>query len=238
MKAIKISIMAFALAGAGISAKAQTAEQVLQKHIDAVGGTDNWNKIKTVKLTGTMSQGGMDIGMTETIVNEKGIRMDISAMGQSGYMIITPKEGWMYMPFGGQTKVTEIPAEQLKASQDQFNYKNNQLVDKSMITKVSLDGMDTINSVACHKLKVVGKDGSEQTCFIDTKTFYMVRVEKKLKAGDEEQDASVTFSNFVKQPEGVTIPMTMSPMGQGDITFKTAEFNKPVDDKIFKPDNK
>ena len=240
MKAIKLSIVALAMACAGTAAHAQTltADQVLQKHIDAVGGADNWNKIKTIKLVGSMSMQGMEIGMTETIVNEKAMRIDINAMGQTGYMIYTTTEGWMYMPAYGQKEPVAIPADQLKDAQSQLNFKNQQLVDKSMITKVALDGTDTINNVNCYKLKVTTKDGSEQTCYIDSKTFYMVRAEKKAQIQGEDQEVAVTFSNFVKQPEGVVIPMMMSPAGQGDFTFKSVEINKAIDDKTVRPDGK
>ena len=240
MKAIKFSIMALAIACTGVTVQAQTltADQVLQKHIDAVGGIDNWNKIKTVKLVGSMSQQGMEIGMTETRVTGKAMRVDISAMGQNGYMIYTTTEGWMYMPFMGQKEPTALPADQLKGAQEQLNFKNNQLVDKALITKVALDGTDTISNMPCYKLKVTNKDGSEQMCYIDTKTFYLIRAEKKAQVQGEDQEVAVTFSNFVKQPEGIVIPMMMNAAGQGDITFKSVEFNKTIDDKTFRPDGK
>ena len=234
MKTLKLSILAIAIVATAQTSYAQTADEVLQKHIEAIGGAKNWDYIKTVKLTGGMSQGGMDISMVQTIVNDKGMRTDITAMGQSGYMIITPTSGWMYMPFAGQTKPEPIPAEQLKMQKDKLNFKSQQLVDKSLIAKTMLEGKDTINSISCHKLKVTNKDGSDQTCYIDCKTFYLIRTEMKVKMGDEEQEVGITYSDFKKQPEGIVFPMTMG-TSQGEVKFKTIEVNKTIDETIFKP---
>ena len=244
MKAIKlfpIAIGTVMMFTAGITTvKAQTADEIIQKHIDAIGGSDNWNKITSMKRVGSMSMQGVDIGFTQTVVNNKGERMDISAMGQNGYVIITQTEGWMFMPFQpGMDKVTPMPAEQVKAAQSQINVKAGLLVDKSEVAKAEYVGKDTVNNIGCLKVKITDKDGNEQTAFFDAATYYLVHSERKMKVQDEEQEVAINFSNFQKQPEGVVIPMTVTaPMGQGDITFKSVEINKSVDDNTFKPDPK
>lgn len=237
MKAIKITVLAAAMVVAGTNiSKAQNADEIIQKHIDAVGGTANWNKVNTMRLTGSMSVQGMDINVVQTVVNDKGMRMDITVMGQSGYTILTPQGGWMYMPFASD-KVTELPAEQVKQAKSKFNVKTGQLVDKSQISKSEYVGKDTISNIACHKLKVTDKEGNIQTCYIDAATYYMVRTEAKVKVKDEEVEDGVTFSNFQKQNGGIIMP-TVFATSQGDMTFKTIEVNVPVDEKIFKPEEK
>ena len=104
------------------------------------------------------------------------------------------------------------------------------------MSKAEYIGKDTINNVACLKLKITDKDGNEQTDYFDANTYYIIRTETKVKVKDDEQEVTANFSDFQKQPEGVVIAMTVSsPMGQGDINFKSIEINKPVDDNMFKP---
>ncbi|PQJ09336.1 hypothetical protein CJD36_018990 [Flavipsychrobacter stenotrophus] len=238
MKALKLSIMAIAISATGLSAYAQkTGDEVIQKHIDAIGGEKNWDKIKSVKMVGAMSAQGMEIAVTQTIVNDKAMRMDIALMGQNGYMIYTDKSAWQFMPFAGDTKPKELPADQVAASKDKLNFKNTVMANKAMISKATLDGTDTINSAACYKVKITGKDGNESVCYFDAKTFYLVKQDAKVKVQDEEQEVSYTFSNFKKQPEGVVIPMTYG-TPQGDIVFKTVEINKKIDEKLFLPETK
>jgi hypothetical protein len=236
MNAVKLCIIAVGLMLAGVSARAQNGDDILRKHINAVGGYDNWAKISSMKLTGTMNVQGMDISMTQTVVNEKGMRMDVSVMGMNGYSIITPTEGWIYMPFQpGMDKITPIPAGELKSSQQKMNVKRLQLVDQSNIAKSEYVGMDSVNHVGCYKVRVTDKEGNTQMAFFDAATYYLVRTEAKVKMQDEEEEVDVNFSNFQKQPEGVVIAMTWgSP--QGDINFKSIELNKTYDAGIFKPD--
>ena len=132
MKALKLSILAAMMLAAGAqTVKAQTADEIIQKHIDAIGGTKNWEKIKSMKMIGSMSVQGMEISMNQTIVNDKGMRMDINAMGMSNFVIVTPKGGWAYMPVQGMTKIDTLPAEQLKMYGNKLNVKSGQLIDKS-----------------------------------------------------------------------------------------------------------
>ncbi len=233
MKAIKLSILSALMLTAGVTAvKAQTADEIIQKHIDAIGGTDNWNKITSMKKVCSMSIQGMDIGYTETIVNSKLYRTDVSAMGMNGYVIVTPKEGWMYLPMQGMDKVTPVPAEQLKGAGEKMNTRIFMLADKAGIDKSEYIGRDTITNIPCFKVKITNKDGNVQTDYFDAATYYLVRTE--MTAGDQE--LALSFSDFKKQPEGIVMPMTMtSPMGMGDLTVKSVEINKPVADDAYKP---
>jgi len=237
MKAIIFSILTAVMIIAGTaSVTAQTAEEIIRKHIDAIGGTDNWNKITTIKKVGSMSVQGMEIGLTLTVVNNKGARSDIRVMEQNGFMIATPKEGWMYMPFQGMDKVTPMPPETLKMQQERMNVKAGMLTDMAEVAKAEYIGNDTINNISCLKVKITDKDGNQKTVFFDAATYYIIHEERKMTIKDEEQEINFNFSNFQKQPEGIVVPMTVtSPMMGGDITYKLIEINKPVDDNIFQP---
>lgn len=214
---------------------AQNADDIIQKHIAAIGGTEKWNGITSLKMVGSMNFGGVELGMTETLVSDKALRMDISAMGMAGFTIITPTEGWMYMPFQpGMDKVMPMPKEQVEASKNKLNMKGAYLTDRSKITTAEYVGRDTVNSAACYKLKITDVDGNSQVAYFDAATYYLVRSEMKVKVQDQEQEIAASFTNFQKLPEGIVVPMTIS-ADQGDVNFKTIEINKPIDESVFKP---
>ena len=64
------------LALTALSAQAQNADEIIQKYANAMGGLDNFNKVKTVKMTGTVTTQGMDLPITIQIVNGKAMRSD------------------------------------------------------------------------------------------------------------------------------------------------------------------
>ena len=237
MRILIVLLLTCSFSATGKGAIAQTADEIIQKHIQAIGGTDNWNKVKAIKLTGTASQMGMDIKIIQTISDEKGCRTDIIAGGQKGFIIVTPAEGWTFIPFGGmQIQPRKMPDDELKMTLEKMKYKNSQLTDKSCILQATMEGIDTINGQSCYKIKVKGKQGINQICFIDTKTYYMDKVISLNKSGDEIMELAITYGNYMQQAEGITLPMTITTT-EGSVYFKTAEINPVIDNKIFAPEN-
>jgi len=234
MKFTKLAIAA--LTALSLSATAQNADDIIKKHIDAIGGEANWNKIKSLKLTGTMTMQGMEIPMSRTVVEGKGLRMEFNVMGSDNYMVVTPNGGWAFMPIQGMDKPTAMPEEQVKQQSRQLAIKNMYLADKSQIGKSEYAGMDTLEKIACHKLKITNKEGNINTCYFDAATYYMVRTETRTSVNGEDQEVGITFSNFQRQPEGVVIAMTEGLPGGMELNHKSIEINKPVKDDLFKVD--
>lgn len=236
MKPLKITLLAVGMLATGaVTVSAQTAAEIMDKHEKAVGGLENWDKIKTAKLQGSLIQGGMEVNLTQTYITDKAMRQDISLMGMSGFMIYTPTAGYTYMPFGGSTKVDTLKPEAVKAIRGQISLKGMQMLDyKTKGTVVELAGKETINNATCYKMTCTNKDGEVSTCYIDATTYYISRIEKTLKVDDQDQEIAIAFNNYQKQPEGIVMPMSMTAQGV-EITFTSMEFNKPVDEKIFVP---
>src|SRR5688572_32232188 len=99
-------------------ANAQSLDEIVNKHIEAIGGRDNWNKLNTLRMECNMKIQGSDLKITISQIDKVAARQDIEAMGMKGYNIITTTEGWNFMPFQGQTKPERITADELKLGQD------------------------------------------------------------------------------------------------------------------------
>jgi len=92
MKFLKTSLIAIGILAIANLSFAQSAEEVVQKHITAIGGSDNWKKINSLKMAGSINANGMEINITQTILHNKAMRQDISLMGMDGYTIVNNKE--------------------------------------------------------------------------------------------------------------------------------------------------
>ncbi len=231
------SIMLAVLLLSGVSTlKAQSVDEVMDKHLKAIGSKEAWNNIKSLKMDGGMSVQGMDVGVVQTMIPGKAMRTDISVMGMNGFTIITKTQGWMYMPFQpGGNKIDTMKPEMVKAAQEQMDLKAKQMFDyKTDGSKTAYLGTDTINKILCYRIKFTDKDANETTCFFDTKNYYLLRTESKVKVEEQEQEVAMAFDNYKTLDGGVVMPMTIS-TPQGDITFKSIEINKPIDESIFKP---
>lgn len=235
MRHIRLSIMAAAILFSGTyAAKAQTADDIIQKHINAIGGLDNWKKVNSMKLVGSANGGGTEIPITLTIVKNKAMRMDMTLGGINNYQIVTTKEGWMYFPIQGQQKPEAIPEDLVKKSQDELDLESPLMDYKTKGYKVEYLGKDEVEGTECYKLKLTLKDGKEETDYIDASNFYHIRSITKATVNGKEMEQTANFSNFKKLPEGIVFAMTQD-QGQGAMNIKEVQINKPIDESIFKP---
>lgn len=241
MKAFKLFSLFVAGALSVATVKAQTADEIVNKHIDAVGGTANWKKVTSMVQTGTMALNGMSIDVVNTVVHQKGSRQDITIMGMNNYVIITPTAGWMFMPVQQKTEVEPMTAEQVKGGQDGLELQGNLVDYKAKGNSVELLGKEDVDGTECFKLKLTKKDTSVITYFIDSKSYYVVKTTTVKKADGQESEVSITFSNYQKLPEGIVVPMALVvPLGPGmnaDFSIAKVEINKPIDESVFKPAN-
>lgn len=239
MKTIKFLSFVVAACMSLSTVKAQTADEVVNKHIEAIGGKDNWKKINSMVQTGSMTVQGADVQVVSTVLHGKGYRNEITLMGMTGYQILTPTEGWNFMPFSGQTAPEAVTADDLKQGQDQLDAQGVLVDYQAKGHNVELLGKEDVDGTECFKLKITLKSGSVQTYFIDPTSYYLVKAVSTRSANGQEMEMSTTFSNYKKLPEGVVIPMSVSiPLGPGfnaDFNLEKVEINKAVDESLFKP---
>lgn len=213
---------------------AQTADEIVNKHVTAIGGLDAWKKVNSMVTTGTIKMQSAEIGVSQTILNGKGSRQDITAMGMSGYQIVTPVSGWNFMPFQGQKAPEPITADELKEAQDDLDVQGSLIDYKAKGHTVEYLGTDDVEGVEAYKLKLTLKNGKVQTIFIDPKNYYIIRVITKQKANGKEMEVTTNISNYQKLPEGIMVPWSIG-LPFGEMIISKVEINKPVDENIFKP---
>lgn len=217
-----------------VGAFAQTAEEIVDKHVAALGGLDKLNAVKSIVIEQALSVNGMEIPGKTTIVPGKSMRSHMSAMGNDIIRVIDGDKGWMQQPamMGGTGEPEDMPAEVLKQSLSQLypfgslvNYKDNG-------TKFELVGKEKVGKAEAFHLKVTSKDGQPSDQWIDATTFLV----SKVKAVANGQEAEIEFSDY-KDVEGIKISHTMEMDSQmGRLAFITSKVtvNAPVDEAIFK----
>lgn len=212
----------------------QTLDEIVAKHIEAIGGKDNWAKIKTLRMEGTMKAQGAEIKILILQVDKKASRQNISAMGMTGYSILTTTDGWSFMPFQGQTKPEPITADDLKNSQDQLNLQESFINYEELGKKLEYLGKEDIDGTECFKIKMTDKNEQEVTYFIDPDNYYVIKQTNKIKSNGKEFENTVSFGNYKKLDEGIVYPMNVSSGFGGETEVTKLEINVPIDEAEFK----
>jgi len=235
MKHLRIAL--FTLASfIAFNASAQTVDEIIDKHIEAVGGKDKIAALKSVRMETNLSIQGQDIPVIQTRVHNVGQRVDITAMGMEGFVINTPTAGWTFMPFMGQSAAEAMPEDQVKIGAEQLDLQGPFFNYKEKGHTVELLGKEAVDGTESYKIKLTTKGGRTSTYYIDPTNYYIIRLVLKAPVMGQEQEITVGFSDFKKSEDGYVFPHSISnAFGQGDTSTVTkVEINKPVDEKLFK----
>ncbi|MGC4035782.1 MAG: hypothetical protein QM764_07460 [Chitinophagaceae bacterium] len=231
MKFLKLGLLATAVF-TGIVSFAQTAEEIVAKHIDAIGGKDKIAGIKSIYMETSSQIMGNDAPGTATILNGKGFKSETEFNGSKMIQAYNETGGWSTNPMGGGAP-EKMPDEQYKAGKSQMQI-GGELVDYAAKgSKVELAGKDG-NLL---KIKLTNKDNSETTYFIDPATYYITKLVKSGEVMGQQVDITMSFSDYKKTDYGYVLAystqMEFGSMFSMTMAIKKVEINKDVDPKIF-----
>jgi len=235
MKLLQLGLVAL-LTLAGISSlKAQTVDEIIDKHVAAIGGKDLLSKITSINIEGSANAMGNDYPTTVTILNGKGFKTITSVNGMDIINCMTDTSGWMLNPMMGQTEPTAMPAEAIKAGKASLDTRGELFDYKSKGFTASLDGTEKYQGVDAYKVKLTNSTQTI-TYFIDPNTFYVLRKDVKASMGGRDISNTTTYSNYKKTDFGYVMAFTMGINNMGydvNITYTKVDINKDIDPKIF-----
>ncbi|WP_377242190.1 outer membrane lipoprotein-sorting protein [Persicitalea jodogahamensis] len=217
------------------TAQAQSVDEVIDKHVAAMGG-DKYSSIKGLKMEATAQIMGMDLPSTTTIVQGRGMRSETTVQGSAIVQAIDGETGWMINPMAGQTTAMALPEDQVKMSAGQldltglYNY-------KAKGHKAELMGEETVEGAPMYVVKVDMANGATATHYISKDTYYILKSVINTEVQGQAVEVKTNFSNF-KQVDGVTFPFTTeieSPAMPGVMTMmvNNVQVNPTVDESIF-----
>ncbi len=237
MKIIRIFMIVFvAFLSAGKS-NGQTAGEVIDKYLSAIGGKEKIIQIKSFYTEGKMEVMGMEGKIKTTILNGKGYRQETEMMSQIQVTCLNEKGGWLTNPFQGSTAPNDMPAEIYNMSKSKLIVGDPFVNYQASDVKVELAGNETIGSVNAIKIKMIKADNSFTTFYFDPTTFFLIRLVQKISMQGQEAEMVLNYSNYKEAGKGYIVPFsTETDMGNGMKvvgTILTAEVDKAVDPAIF-----
>ncbi len=243
MKKIK-SLLVLALITLVSVAKAQTADDVIDKYFTAIGGKDKYLAIKSVKMIGKGKQQGMEFPLVSLQKAPNLMRQAINFQGKEIVVgCFDGKESWttnmMTMkPEKAEAEDSENAAKEMDFPDPFLNYK-----DKGY--SVSLEGEETIEGVVCSKIKLTKKpmkvDGKEEEnssfYFFDKDNGVLIMSRNQAKKGQAKGMVIESFMSDYQEVNGVYFPFSVSQKVGGNemfsLTMEKVELNVAIDDKEF-----
>lgn len=236
MKRLKIGLLALTALFTAATVHAQTADDIIAKHLEATGGKEKLKGITSVQMQNTMEVMGNEAPSTIVIVNGKGYRSESDVNGQKIVQVVTDKGGWMVNPMMGSADPQVLPEEQIKSGQDQI-YAVPLLDYADRGGKAELLGQEKVGDVNAYKVKVTDKNNVATTYYFDPATYYLIQQVRSAEMMGQQMDITTTYADFKKTDYGWVVPMTMKlDMGgqfSMDMKVNSVDVNKDVDPKVF-----
>jgi outer membrane lipoprotein-sorting protein len=215
-----------------------TADQIVQKHIDALGGTAKLNSIQTLVVTGKASiLGQTEAPLTIQVKRPNLLRLEITYQGKKVVQAFDGTTAWTINPLV-DSEPKQSSEDDTRAAQESSDFIGGNLVDyKSKGNSVELVDKEDIEGTAVYKLKITKKSGSIEYDYLDAKSFLPIRTEGRRTQLGQEILYESKIADY-KPVEGVLMPFSVKQMVNGrlamEITIEKMDANVPVDEAVFK----
>ncbi|MCU0393486.1 MAG: outer membrane lipoprotein-sorting protein [Thermoflexibacter sp.] len=240
----KVAMTVFAVLVA-FSLQAQTAEEVINKYLENIGGKDKWKAVKSMKTTGKGKQSNFEFPMT--MVQAEGGKQKISFNFQGKeitQMAFDGNTGWTTnMMTMKAEKMEAEDSENLKKAAADFPDPFIDYAEKGY--KVELEGKEKVEGTECFKIKLTKKpemvEGKEVEnvvyYFFDAENYVPLVVKTTVKKGQAKGAVVETIYSDYQEVNGLFFPFSMSQKYNGQVafslTFEKIEINVSVDEKEF-----
>lgn len=226
--------LSLALVAVTITTKAQTVDEVINKHIDAMGGADKIKAVKSQTTEGTMEIQGMEFPFKTWSIHNTAMRIDFEAMGTTNTQVVSTKGGWMFMPVQQQQAPVDSDPETVKEAASELDLTGEMYDYKTKGHTAELIGKETLEGQELYKIKFTRKSGTVTTIMVDAGTYLISKRITPRTIEGQEVEITEILSNYKKTADGYTYAATIEqlPMGM-KMNFGKYEYNAAVDQKMF-----
>ncbi len=216
---------------------AQSVDEIINKHLQAIGGKEKLNTITSIYSEGEVAtSSGLQSTMTGEYkvytLNGKGLREEIIFKAIKNVEGYTQKQAWRIQ---GKPDAEPLSAAMAAAGQARFtiygplaNYSTNG-------SKVELLGKEDVDGTEAFYVKLTTGDNTEFYYWIDPSSFYIVKRVIKSKSGEHLR--TDTFSDYRKTDEGIVYPFAsvfkLEISNEFYVIVNKVEINKEIDTSIF-----
>lgn len=207
-----------------------TAETVLEKFIDAIGGKENIEKIQDVTIIASTSMNGMDIKQT---IYKKVPNKYASITSMNGNVLMQQSYNGVRGLMKGFQGENEITGDELEALKIEATV-SPELKYKELGVEVSLEAIEKINEKDAYKLKLISQSGQTSYDYYDVNSGLKVQTKQTIATPQGEFAQIFDFSDY-QEINDVKFPYLLKISGMQNLELKVDSININTDlgDDLF-----
>ncbi len=220
-------------------AVSQTADELVNKNIQAKGGMDKIKAIKSVRMVGHLTgSGGFTAGVGQETLRPNLVRQTFTLQGLTAVQAYDGSTGWQIQPFGGHKDPQLMGEDDLRDLQIASDF-DGPLVDyKEKGNTVEYLGHDIVDGDDALRLKVTLKNGDLIYYYLDPDTFLEIRTEvQEFIRGSVKENQTDMGSykpvNGVMYPFSITSGPKNDPSNSATTTIEKIEVNTSIPESDF-----
>jgi len=233
----------FLLAGLAILAAplpAQTADSIIARYVQTIGGTARLQAVQSLRRTGRFTGGG---GFEAVVVQENkrpnSVREEFSIQGMTGINAYDGHDGWKIEPWQGKRDAEALGEEEMHGILDDADFDGPLVNYQAKGNRVEYQGVEQVEGSDAYKLKVTRPNGDVSFYYLDTEYYVPIRIDTQRMIRGAPQEFETSLGDY-KQVAGVYMPFSFEsgPKGSSSadrskITYDKIEANVPLDNTRF-----
>ena len=234
-RTIKTLLSLCTLLATAYTLSAQSADEIVEKHIQAMGGKAKLDSLKTLSIEGTFRVEHYELPLKAFLADQVGERFNVTVLKTPGFIIVTPDKGWEYFPFQGMKDPKPLAKDDLETYLPSLDLKGPLVDYKSKGSSLRYEGLADVDDITCYKLAITLQSGKEMTGYVDTSTYYIVKTTVPGKQNGKDIVTENMYGNYQRTPDGFVLPFALS-LGPGKAFVTKVTVNAPIDANAFDPE--
>lgn len=213
---------------------ALSAEQIIDKSVEATGGRGAMEKLSSTWARGTMEFTTQEVRGTMELYakapDKQLVIMNLESVGEirQGF---NGREAWGQDPSGKIIEVSGAPM----ADMQRGAVFNAALKWRELYPKVELDGVESIDGRKAFVVRLMPATGNPITRYFDAETFLLLRETGRRDTPQGPMEIRADFSDY-REVSGVKAPFVVRqllPMGEIVLRISEMKNNLDIDDSRF-----
>ncbi len=223
-----------------LAAKSQTADEIINRYIQFIGGAENWKLVSSITTSGNYNYGGVAFPYVAYSKAPNLYLYVVTFNGKSFSQAYNGKVGWRIDGFKNEKAKTILKDKEATALANEadvelegplVNYRQNGYT-------AELLAPDSVNSKPCYKIRLL-TNGDTAVYFFDRSDYSLVKKQAASKNSEMNRAPMDIFYTDYQATGNIKLPHKINYTTEGQrillITVDSVKLNDPIAESQFQP---